>query len=430
MEQSSRLFGVELRRRRIGAGYSLEEFSGRVYYSKSHLSKVENGVKQPSDELARQCDAVLDCKGELAALLDELVGARPDRHSDGTSEVLALDIGEDGKGRVVRATRRELVATGLLSMTGLAAEADRPAGASGRRQAVVPNPALETFRSWYEQARQVGQNMDAEVLLPTLTSHAHMLSLLAGRSRGTDRLRTLALVADYAEYIGWMTQESGDDDTARWWTDQAVTFASAAGDDGMSAYALVRRALIAMYQGRAAETIALAQRAQRAWCRPRIRGLAAQREAQGHALANDARACFEALERARDLLAADPPAAGRTVIGSANVSDPVQAATGWSLYDLGRPAEAADVLREVVDAIPSHATRARNRYEARRALALAASAQMDEAVELASRVVDVQTEMRSATVAAELRRLAEVLRRRASHPGAVGLALRLHELPL
>ncbi|MFC0533334.1 helix-turn-helix domain-containing protein [Phytohabitans kaempferiae] len=430
MERRSKLFGVELRRRRVEAGYSLDAFAKLVHYSKSHLSKVENGVKGASPDLARLCDAALGCDGALASLVadgeDEASG--PSR--DEASEVLVYDLGryDDNKARFLMASRRELFATGLLSAAGLAGAAERPFQPAGEGHAAPGRSVLETFRSWYAQARALGQVMDARMLMPTLVSHAHTLSLFAGECRGADRRRALSLVADYAEYTGWMAQECGDDDGARWWTRQAVRYAAAAGDEGdMAAYALVRYALIAMYQGKADETISAAQRARRARCRPRIRGLAEQREAQGHALANRRDDCFRALDVARELLAADPPGEREAVIGSANVTDHAQAAAGWSLYELGDAAGAAEVLRDTVSRIPAHATRARARFAARQALALATCGRMQEAGELTDQVLDAQAVVRSATVAADLRRLAAVLRRRPGDPVAARLSLRLHE---
>ncbi len=62
-------FGRELRRRREAAGLSLTAFTARVHYSKSHLSKVENGHATANREFAVACDSVLHAGGALAALV-------------------------------------------------------------------------------------------------------------------------------------------------------------------------------------------------------------------------------------------------------------------------------------------------------------------------------------------------------------------------
>ncbi|MFD5374742.1 helix-turn-helix domain-containing protein [Streptomyces griseoincarnatus] len=61
--QPSTGFGEELRKRRLEAGLSLTALSGSVHYSKAQLSKVERGLKAPSRDLARLCDAALGESG-------------------------------------------------------------------------------------------------------------------------------------------------------------------------------------------------------------------------------------------------------------------------------------------------------------------------------------------------------------------------------
>ncbi|MEU8007504.1 hypothetical protein AB0B66_40640 [Catellatospora sp. NPDC049111] len=121
--------------------------------------------------------------------------------------------------------------------------------------------------------------------------------------------------------------------------------AQTGGDDHMEGYAYVRRALISLYHDDAAQTVELARKAQESRFSARIRGLAAQREAQGHAIGGNHRACMLALDRAAALLA-DAAAArdDEIVLGTSAVVDPVAMATGWRLHELGRTKEAAGVL--------------------------------------------------------------------------------------
>lgn len=62
-------FGQELRRARTAAGLSLADLAGMVHYSRSHLSKIERGMKRPTQELARMCDVVLGADGVLVSLV-------------------------------------------------------------------------------------------------------------------------------------------------------------------------------------------------------------------------------------------------------------------------------------------------------------------------------------------------------------------------
>lgn len=67
--QATRAFGERLRTLRLARGLSLAELSTRVHYSKGYLSKVENGDKPPTVQLARGCDQALGADGGLLRLL-------------------------------------------------------------------------------------------------------------------------------------------------------------------------------------------------------------------------------------------------------------------------------------------------------------------------------------------------------------------------
>jgi transcriptional regulator with XRE-family HTH domain len=97
-------FGSQLRSLRVETGISLAALSRNVHYSKSYLSKVENGLKVPGVDLARRCDAALGADGALAALV-------PDpRRIDGppaaeSAAIWALALGPDGRSEFSGANR-------------------------------------------------------------------------------------------------------------------------------------------------------------------------------------------------------------------------------------------------------------------------------------------------------------------------------------
>ncbi|GAA2668430.1 MULTISPECIES: helix-turn-helix domain-containing protein [Actinosynnema] len=53
------MFGQQLRHDREAQGWSLKELAGRIHYSMSHLSNVENGTKTASPDFATACDLAL-----------------------------------------------------------------------------------------------------------------------------------------------------------------------------------------------------------------------------------------------------------------------------------------------------------------------------------------------------------------------------------
>jgi transcriptional regulator with XRE-family HTH domain len=60
-----------LRRLRTEQRLSLSKLAELVFYSKGYLSKVENGEKPPTLDLATQCDEVLGAGGNLVRLVPQ-----------------------------------------------------------------------------------------------------------------------------------------------------------------------------------------------------------------------------------------------------------------------------------------------------------------------------------------------------------------------
>ncbi|MEV5754677.1 helix-turn-helix transcriptional regulator [Actinoallomurus sp. NPDC052308] len=401
-------FGEELRRRRLAAGLTLTDLAQLVHYSKGQLSKVERGIKAPSRELARLCDAALDAEGELASLVHGFPsGAKVTDEIDGDEEVWLMQLSADGQSRFQPMNRRQAMATGAASIAGMSI--GLPAVPANFENGTL----LGTFRSLFDQYRQLGQATGPGLLLPVLIAQTHALQELSSSAGTRTRQELLRLGSRYAEYIGWLVQETGDEQGALWWTRRAVSLASEGGDEHLGAYGLVRHALITLYREDAEQTIELARKAQSGKVPPRIRGLAAQREAQGHALAGDYNACMRSLERARALLVPNTPTSDTPLIGTTNLADPAEMIRGWCLYDLGRPQAAAEVVSAQLTQVPQQAVRTQVRFGVRRALAYAAAGEVDHACQLTRELLHSIITIGSATVGSDLRSLARTLSR---HP--------------
>ncbi|HEY8985888.1 MAG TPA: helix-turn-helix transcriptional regulator [Streptomyces sp.] len=385
-------FGVELRRFRQEAHMTLREMAQKVNYSKGHLCKVERGDKKPSVALARRCDVLFRTDGFFYELLRETSPPSAERDR----------------------ARREAIAVGAGSL--LAATAVGRGGGVRIGIDQSDSPLISVLQDQLRQVRKVGQASAPGALLTPLRNQTGAIVVLAAQSLGTARTGLLVTAARFAEYAGWMAQEAGDVPGALHWTTQAVELAKAGGDRHLADYAKVRRALVTLYEGDAEQTIALARQAQSGALPPRIRGLAVQREAQGHALAGDGKACLNGLDRARAFLAQGENAADTLVLGPTHVTDPVSLATGWCLYDLGDHRKAAEVLDRECLRIPPHALRNRVRYGIRRALAHAASGEVERSCEVAEELLGFTALVPSATVRADVRRLDRELARFRSLP--------------
>ncbi|MFG1966081.1 helix-turn-helix domain-containing protein [Nonomuraea sp. NPDC049028] len=408
MVQDPAGFGRELRQRRLAAGLTLTGLSNRVHYSKGQLSKVERGLKAPSRELARLCDSALGAAGELATLVHIQPTSTDVIEARNGEEVWLMALHGDGQSRFQPLSRRQVMTMGVASVAGMSI---------GRPNTSIPagdTTFLGMSRTLFDNYRQLGQVAGPAALLPALIAQTHSLQELSSGTGPRTREGLLRLASRYAEYAGWMMQESGNDQGALWWTRHAVDLAAAGGDRDLAAYGDVRHALVTLYGDDAAQTIELARRAQGRKLPPRIRGLAAQREAQGHALAGDYDACMRSLDRARVLLTGSTSQPdGPPVIGTTNLPDPVGMITGWCLYDLGRPRDAAEVMGGHMAHLPPHALRTRVRYGMRRALAHAMAGEIEHACDLTGQLLGAATTVSSATIAQDMRALARTLSR---HP--------------
>jgi hypothetical protein len=171
-----------------------------------------------------------------------------------------------------------------------------------------------------------------------------------------------------------------------------------------------------MYRHDARETLAAATRAQTLKCSPRIRGLAALREAQGHALIGSYDMCCNALDRAAAILAeVSASDYAEPVLGTTTIGDPVAMVSGWCMHDLGRPRRALESLEGVLASVPDYAHRTLARVGVRYSMALVAAGELHHACTMVDRLLDTIARADSATVRVDLRRLAQELTRRHTH---------------
>lgn len=415
-------FGAELRLRRQAAGLSLTAFANRIHYSKGHLSKVESGDKPVSVAFARLCDASLDAGGELVALAvdHDAETRKTDKgavDTSATSGTWAMRLSADGSGSFVLlpgdgAATENVFASGL--------------GFASDRSSVDPVLVAAQFGDRFDTERTLGQRMSPLALLPVLVAETHMLRGLAAQSPPEDAVALWRIAARYAEYVGWMAQEAGDQRHALWWTRAAVRMSELAGDDDLRPYALVRLAEATLNDDDGRQTVDLARQAQTSGsASARVRGLAMHREAQGHALLGDHDACFDALARSVELL---DGRGDQLSLGSINTPDLTSMIRGWCLFDLGRPSEAATLLEAGIVDFAATSSRARSMYGVRTTLAQATAGEMDRACELLEWLAPDLLRIDSETVRHDLRQLSREFRRRSTMPRARDLMPLLGDL--
>ena len=275
--------------------------------------------------------------------------------------------------------------------------------------------SLENMEAMFQRLRQLGQISSPTIVLPMLTAHLQTLCAMAQLGEPEQRPATLRLASRYAEFAGWMAQEAGDDPACQRWTSYAVRLARAGEDEQLPWFALVRGADLALYDDDPVSMLMLAQKIDPSRASTRVRGVAAQRLAQGYALIGDYSGYRRAVALAAELVESEPQACPG--LGSTHLPDPVAITEGWSLVDLGRPAEAATVLEREVSRIPATALRTRARYGARLLLAHEAAGNLDRVRAHSGDVLNDAGLVDSATIRKDLRRL----RLRLARHGCSGL---------
>lgn len=392
-------FHGELRRMRMAAGLSISQLATLTRFSKGYISKVETGkVKTPVPDFVRITDTVLQADGKLARLSNVAShrSADPANVPQGSEPATSPSNAND--------------------------EQSSSEGRSPGKLLLVADPdeikyTLAAFRGILENTRNLGQTLNPATVVDMLKPHVAALRELAARLDGASGHETLKLAAHFADFTGWMTQETGDYVGALSWVDLTAELARSTEDDDMAAYADVRRANIALYQGDWYGTVSFAQRAAAMAQSSRVQGLAALREAQGHALAHDYEAFRRCLNRSAELLS---PTAGHNIDepipGPTRIPDPTALAEGWSLYDLGRSEEAVKVLSRLLRATPKKRIRAWARIGARLALAHASLREIDQACALTQEILSLSPRIESATIRADMRQVSMMLSRWSFEP--------------
>jgi len=373
-------FGAELRRIRIARGLSLGDLARGLHFSKGYLSKVETGARRPNVQFARACDTLLEAGGALVAIAQVKQDVQSHELIDPHR---ILSFGSELIGAVPAS------AIQLLSQ-------DRVAATS--------------FETLFVELRRMGRLVSSHLIDHALAQQTRMLVAAAYQANGVLRTRLFDLAARFAEYTGWMLQESGAEHEALAWTTKAEQIAEANHDAVMGVQALVRRALFALYRGDAQVVIELAGEASDSPLAPTwLRAQAFQRLAQGCALAGESDATYRALDKAAELTVnADMPGS-RLRLGPMTVANLLAFNTAWCLVDLGHGQRAAEILDREFYKLTADTRRARARTGMRRALAHAIGGSVEQACVIVQEILPDVICIQSATINTDVARVYRTL---------------------
>ncbi|GAB3074042.1 hypothetical protein [Micromonospora schwarzwaldensis] len=264
-------------------------------------------------------------------------------------------------------------------------------------------------------------------LLPVITAHADTIEQMARNASGRSLDDLLQVGAGYAEFAGWLHQDAGDAEAATAWYRRALEWAEAGQDDRMAAFVLTRRAVQSISARNGAHAARLANAAQRDRGPEtlRIRAIAAQTEALGHAVhgaGSDADRALDVAELLLDGGGGDAPAEGDPSDGRyCDLRLYLSISRAKCHLELGRASAAVSAFTTVLDTLPPDYHRDRGQYLARLAQAYVLAGSPDEACACAEESFAIAVTTGSSRTLNDLRVLLGQLRPWASSPAVARL---------
>lgn len=398
-----RPFGAEMCRLR--GQESLRSLARRVRSNAGDLSRIERGLRKCPPDLVQVLDRELSASGSLIKLA---AAATFDLDSAGIA-------GHDASGRLYEEDELMPISRrGFIAAVGM--EAAMPRITLNRNSSI---DYLDHFR----QLKRVLVDQDVlfgpRPVIPIVEQQIQLIGQLRRTSGGTDTTELLQMQTNFAEFAGWLRQDICDFTGAEYWTDRALQWSMAAGDDMMSSYILQRKAHLTGDAGDGGETVALSAAAIRtAPGGTPIDALANMRAAHGHALLGDLRATETAYDTALERL--DSPDMNPDLPWWGWFNDSyINVHRARSLSALGKFSAAAEQFTQVIDALPAHYARDRCVYLTRAAVAHAGNDDVEHAATLGLEALTTGHGSGSGRLARELEDLDRVLAPWESQPNVV-----------
>jgi hypothetical protein len=227
-------------------------------YDPSYLSKVLNGKKP--------------CTPFVAARLDDILGAG---------------------GRIVDAAAPPPGPDG------------RPLGMARSLPGPVAPELVNYFRDQLAGHYKADMFLGPRNLIPTVQTQTELIVSLLKDAETTVRRDLLGVSAAYTALLGWLYQDAGDLTASARWRDLTLGLAHRSADAQLISYALTNKAMMAVDLGDGSAVVDFAQAAlaDEAQLCPKVRVLALQHQAHGHAMLTDRARADRLLDTAEALTA-------------------------------------------------------------------------------------------------------------------------------
>jgi len=360
--------GCAVKRLLSERGMSLRQAARLSHYDVSYLSKVISGRKPGSRELAAALDKMLDADGELAALAPPPI------------RLAGLVPGEQERLVYVAAKPRRVDAA-----------------------------AADALSAMLAAARRLEDRIGSAPMLASVRAQLRTTEVLADEARGEVRPVVVDVTAQWAQFYGWLSANTGRFGEANSSYDLAIGLAAEVGDVSMISTALNMKGFVAWLCGKNGAVIGLSRTAQRDGASPGVRALAAQQEARGHAITGDTEATERMLDEAHrlTLAAAEHPEDEPPWIYFFNPAYLGMQRARAYLYLSGRAAAAAELLIAGLADLPPGVRRSEwvAWYVADLASAYRLLGEHDEAGKAAAEVADITEATGSRRLAAKAAQL-------------------------
>ena len=351
------------------------------------------------------------------------------------SDAVVVRVQLDGTEVAVPLDRRLLLQVGIASVVEqlqlvrygdvLWAATQRPALAA---KVTVSSPAqldeiLSHLREQWHALVKTDNLLGPRFALAGVLNQLDIVQGLLSALRGQQRMQVAALGAQYAESAAWLYEDSDNLAQAQHWTSRAMDWALQAGDVGMLAWVVFRRAQQAATAGDAGQVVGLAQTARRnedQLVTP-MRAAIRVQEAYGYALDGDDQAAQGLLDQAHTWAAGDTEGDARGGHGSYCTPSyiEIQRASCW--LTTGKPKKAIALFEEGLRALPVVYQRNRAAALSRLAVAYVADGQFEQAASSAHAALPVARSAGSKRILDEIRGIGAELAPHQPLQGVAGL---------
>ncbi|MGI5220389.1 hypothetical protein [Nocardia sp. CA-290969] len=308
--------------------------------------------------------------------------------------------------------RRRDVGTTILGLPALAAGVTTSDMAS--TQSVVSDVGgdrvapelLDYFRSQLSGHYTADMYLGPMYLIPTVQAQTELIARLAGTADAPVRWGLLEIGTAYAALLGWLYQDAGNRTASAKWRDTTLALAHRCGDPQLISYALSNMAMLALddNDGRTVVDYARAALAAGPRLSPKVRVIALQYEAQGHAMVGDRTTADRLLDEVVPLATQidDAHPWGNSCRRTPHYVE-VQRATSYGRTGRSRDAaDAAALWDEIMDSMPESARRDNAVFRARQSAVLSRVPDPDRAVWAAAKAVEAVRATGSARLRSEL----------------------------